>query len=165
MDVLWNDHFIIWDFMTQNYYPFCQKRYKLVIFILTIYLTYVRWYLFSNNWNGYCSIAQSCPTLCDPMGCSMPGFLFFTIYWNLLKLMSIESVMPSNSLIFCHPLFLPSIFSSIGVSFNELAKWTMQRNKENNIKGKTRDLFKKIRGTKGIFHTKMGTVRTEMVWT
>ena len=37
--------------------------------------------------------------------------------------------------------------------------------KKNNIKGKTRDLFKKIRGTKGMFHTKMGTVRTEMVWT
>ena len=37
--------------------------------------------------------------------------------------------------------------------------------KKNNIKGKTRDLFKKIRATKGMFHTKMGTVRTEMVWT
>ena len=35
----------------------------------------------------------------------------------------------------------------------------MHRNKENNIKGKTRDLFKKIRGTKGIFHTKMGLIK------
>ena len=36
---------------------------------------------------------------------------------------------------------------------------------ENNRKGQTRDLFKKIRDTKGTFHAKMGTIRTEMVWT
>ena len=36
---------------------------------------------------------------------------------------------------------------------------------ENNRMGKTRDLFKKIRDTKGIFHAKMGSIRTEMVWT
>ena len=36
---------------------------------------------------------------------------------------------------------------------------------ENNRMGKTRDLFKKIRDTKGTFHTKMGSIRTEMVWT
>ena len=36
---------------------------------------------------------------------------------------------------------------------------------ENNRMGKTRDLFKKIRDTKGIFHAKMGTIRKEMVWT
>ena len=40
--------------------------------------------------------------------------------WNLLKLMSIESVMPSNHLILCRPLLLlPSIFSSIRVFSNE----------------------------------------------
>ena len=36
---------------------------------------------------------------------------------------------------------------------------------ENNRIGKTRDLFKKIRDTKGIFHAKMGSKRTEIVWT
>ena len=36
---------------------------------------------------------------------------------------------------------------------------------ENNRMGKARDLFKKIRDTKGTFHAKMGTKRTEMVWT
>ena len=36
---------------------------------------------------------------------------------------------------------------------------------ENNRMGKTRDLFKKIRDTKGILHAKMGTIKTEMVWT
>ena len=35
----------------------------------------------------------------------------------------------------------------------------MQRNKENNRMGKTRNLFKKIRDTKGIFHAKMGTIK------
>ena len=41
----------------------------------------------------------------------------------------------------------------------------MQKIEENNLMGKTRDLFKKIRDIKGIFHAKMGTIRTEMVWT
>ena len=40
---------------------------------------------------------------------------------NLLKLMSIQSVMPSNHLILCHPLLLPSIFPSIRVFSNESA--------------------------------------------
>ena len=40
--------------------------------------------------------------------------------WGLLKLMPIESVMPSNHLILCHPLlFLPAIFPSIRVFYNE----------------------------------------------
>ena len=46
--------------------------------------------------------------------------LSFTISWSLLKLMSIESVMPSNHHILCRPLFLlPSIFPSIRAFFNE----------------------------------------------
>ena len=46
--------------------------------------------------------------------------LSITNSWSLLKLMSIESVMPSNHLIFCHPPFyLPSIFPSIRVFSNE----------------------------------------------
>ena len=36
---------------------------------------------------------------------------------------------------------------------------------ENNRMGKTRDLFKKIRDAKGTFHAKMGSIKTEMVWT
>ena len=36
---------------------------------------------------------------------------------------------------------------------------------ENNRMGKARDLFKKIRDAKGTFHTKMGSIRTEMAWT
>ena len=48
--------------------------------------------------------------------------LSFTISWSLLRLMSIESVMPSNHLILCHPLLLlPSTFPSIRVFSNESA--------------------------------------------
>ena len=36
---------------------------------------------------------------------------------------------------------------------------------EKNRMGKTRDLFKKIRDAKGTFHAKMGSIKTEMVWT
>ena len=44
----------------------------------------------------------------------------FTIFWSLPKLMSLESVMPSNYLILCHPLLLlHSIFPSIRVFSNE----------------------------------------------
>ena len=47
--------------------------------------------------------------------------LSFTVSWSLLRPMSIESVMPSNHLILCHPLLLlPSIFPSIRVFSNEL---------------------------------------------
>ena len=54
------------------------------------------------------------------MACSMPSFPVITNSQSLLKLMSIESVMPSNHLILCHPLlFLPSIFPSIRVFSNE----------------------------------------------
>ena len=45
--------------------------------------------------------------------------LSFTKTWSLLKLMSVELVMPSNHLILCHPLLLPSIFPSITVFSSE----------------------------------------------
>ena len=58
----------------------------------------------------------------QPMDCSRPGSLSFTISWSLLRLMSIESVMPSNHLIFCQLLLLlPSIFPSIGIFSSKLA--------------------------------------------
>ena len=57
-----------------------------------------------------------------PWTAAHQGSLSFTIPWSLIKLLSIESVMPSNHLILCHPLhFLPSIFPSIRVFSNELA--------------------------------------------
>ena len=68
----------------------------------------------------FSSVAQLCPTLCDPMNCSMPGFPVGHQLLSLLRPMSIESVMPSNHLILCRPLLLlPSIFPSIRVFSNE----------------------------------------------
>ena len=65
------------------------------------------------------SVAESCPTLCNPMDCR--ASLSITNSRSLPKPMSIESVMPSNHLILCHPLLLPSIFPSIRVFSNESA--------------------------------------------
>ena len=57
-----------------------------------------------------------------PWPAACQAFLSFTVSWSLLKLMSIQSMIPSNHLIFCHPiLLLPSIFSSIRVFSSELA--------------------------------------------
>ena len=72
------------------------------------------------NKDQFSSVAQSCPTLCNPMDCSMPGFPVHHQIWSLLKIMCIELVMPSNHLILCHPLpLLSSIFPSIRVFSNE----------------------------------------------
>ena len=73
------------------------------------------------------SVTQSCPTLCHPMDCSRPTFLSIANSQSLLKLMSIESVIPSNHFILCHPLLLPpSIFPNIRVFSSEsvlLIRW------------------------------------------
>ena len=69
-----------------------------------------------------CSVAKLCPTLCNPVDCSTPGFPFLHVSRNLVKLISIESMIPSTHLILCHPLLLlPSIFPSITVFSNESA--------------------------------------------
>ena len=66
------------------------------------------------------SVAQSCPTLCDPMNCRHQASLSITNSRSVLKLMSIELVMPSSHLIFCCPLlFPPSVFPSVQVFSNE----------------------------------------------
>ena len=70
----------------------------------------------------WCSVTESCLAHWDPMDCSMPCFPVLPTSWSLLQLMSIESVMPSNYLILCHPiLLLPSVFPSIKVFSNESA--------------------------------------------
>ena len=69
-----------------------------------------------------CSGTRSCPILCDPMDCSMPGLPVLHYARSLLKLMSIELVVPWNHLILCLSLLLlPLIFSSIRVFPNDLA--------------------------------------------
>ena len=68
----------------------------------------------------FSSVAQSCLTLRDPMDHSTPGLPVHHQLPEFIQLVSIESVMPFNHLILCHPLlFLPSIFSSIRVFSDE----------------------------------------------
>ena len=57
-----------------------------------------------------------------PWTAACQAFLSFTIFWSLLKLLSIELMMLSDHLILCYPLLLlPSIFPSIRVFSNEAA--------------------------------------------
>ena len=62
----------------------------------------------------FSSVTQLCPTVCNPMNCSTPGLSVHHQLSDLLRLMSIDSVMPSNHLIlYCPLLLLPSISPSI----------------------------------------------------
>ena len=66
--------------------------------------------------------SQWCSILCDPWTTAHQASLSISNSQSLFKLISIESVMPSNHLILCHPLLLlPSIFPSIRVFSNESA--------------------------------------------
>ena len=69
----------------------------------------------------YCSVAKSCPGLCDPLGCSTPGFPVLHCLLEFAQIYVRESVMLSNHLILCLSLLLPSIFPSIRVFSSEPA--------------------------------------------
>ena len=72
----------------------------------------------------FSSVAQSCLALRSPMDCSMPGFPVHHQLLGLLKLISIELVIPPNHLILCYPfLLLLSIFPSIRVFSNQSVLW------------------------------------------
>ena len=68
-----------------------------------------------------CLITQSRPILCDPMDCSTPGFPVLHHPLEFAQTQVIESWMPGNHLILCHPHLLSSIFPSKRVISNELA--------------------------------------------
>ena len=69
----------------------------------------------------FSSVAQSCLTLYAPWNTARQASLSITNSRSPRKPMSIESVMPTNHLILCCPLLLPSIFASIRVFSNESA--------------------------------------------
>ena len=70
----------------------------------------------------FSSVTQSCPTLFNPWTAARQAPLYIIYSWSSPKPMSIESVMPSNHLILCPPLYLlPSVFPSIRVFSNESA--------------------------------------------
>ena len=98
-----------------------------------------------------------------PWTAAYQASLSFTISWSLLKLMSFESVMPSNCLILCCPLLLPSIFPSIRVFSSESALcirwpkyWSFSMSPSNEYSGLISfrigwlDLFA-VQGTPGVF--------------
>ena len=77
----------------------------------------------------FSSVVQSCLIFCNPMDCSTPG-LPVHHQLSLLRLISIESVTPSNRLILCCPLLLPpSIFRSIRVFSNVSVLLSIRRPK------------------------------------
>ena len=81
------------------------------------------YFVSSASCSSSCSVSQLCPTLCNPRTAARQASLFFTTSKNLLKLMSVVSMMPSNHLILCLPLLLPpSTFPSIRVFSNESAR-------------------------------------------
>ena len=86
--------------------------------MLFIYCSDVRTNHHWHTLSSVTSVAQSCPTLCDPMNCSTPGLPVHYHLPEFTQLMSIESVMPSSHLILCRPLLLlpqsllASVFSS-----------------------------------------------------
>ena len=59
------------------------------------------------NLYGCCSVPQLCPILVTPCTAALQASLSITNSWSLLRLMSIELVMPSKHLILCRPLLLP----------------------------------------------------------
>ena len=73
-----------------------------------------------DNTQSVSSVAQSCPALCNPTGCSAAGFPVHTDSCSPLKLVFIAPAMPSNHLILCRPLLLPpSIFANLRVFSSE----------------------------------------------
>ena len=67
----------------------------------------------------FSSVTQSCPTLCDPMDCSTPGFPVHHQFPEITQTHVHWVMMPSNHFILCRPLLLPpSIFPSIRVFSN-----------------------------------------------
>ena len=89
---------------------------------LKLYICVDRTFEKRENKGCWCSVSQSCLTLCDPVTAACQAPLSITISQNLLRFMAIESVMLSNHLILCHPLLLlPSIFPNIRVFSNESA--------------------------------------------
>ena len=83
--------------------------------------TFYMFLLHSSGWEGWtqpsgwycCAVAESC-FFVTSLTAAHQASLFFTTFQSLLKLMSIESLMPSNRLILCHPLVLPWSFPALG---------------------------------------------------
>ena len=77
-----------------------------------------RWGLTHIHYWCCCSVAKSCPSLCDPLDCSTLSFQVFRYCLDFAQSHVTEVVMPSSHLILCRLLLLlPSLFSSILLCF------------------------------------------------
>ena len=120
-----------WDHLKSYPSEICSQI--LVCYFSLSYCEVVYFQIFTKYGIICCSVTQSCLSLCDLMdlmNCTAPGFTSFTIPWSLLKIIYIQSLMPCNHLILCHPLLLPSIFCSIRIFSNGLAlciRWPKYR--------------------------------------
>ena len=133
----------------------------------------MNWWIFTHNYQ-FSLVTQSCPTPCDPMDCNTPGF---PVHHQLLQLAQThvhQSVMPTNHLIFCCPLLLPSIFPSIRVFSSESVLcimwpkyWSFSMNPSNErsglisfrnewfdlltVQGTLNSLFQHLKGLSSVF--------------
>ena len=99
--------------------PLSHQGSPVMIYYFPFIQSYLRWSLPSCLPLNFSSVPQLCLTLCNPMDCSTPGFLVHHHPQSLPKLKSMESVIPSDHLILCHSLLLPSVFPSIRVFSKE----------------------------------------------
>ena len=112
-------------FRIKSFFPTYAKIFSPACVLLIFSYSYQCLFFFKTVQKSFSSVQFSHSVISDslrPMDCSMPGPLSITNSQSLLKLMSIELVMPSNHLILCRRLLLqPSIFASIRVFSNESA--------------------------------------------
>ena len=95
------------------------EAFKKVLYFYCCCFCYYHYQQLVLNLFQFSSVAQSCPTLCTPWVAACLASLSITSSWNLLKLNSSKSVIPSNHLILCHSLLLPSMFPSLRVFSKE----------------------------------------------
>ena len=107
-----------------NFFPFGESPAEPV---LELWLLHRRALSSSSGVTSCCSVTQLCLTLCDPMDCSIPGFLVFHhlpefaqahVHWVG------DAIQPNHLILHCPLLLLPSVFPSIRVFSNESALLT-----------------------------------------
>ena len=123
-------------------------------------------------------IAQSCPTLCNPMDCSLPGFSVHGIFLaRILELVAIPFLTQgwNPGLPHCRQILYhlshwqgeKERYIHMNAEFQRISRKDkkafpseqFQQIEKTNRTGKTRNLFQKIRDTKGTFHAKMGKIK------
>ena len=116
LGVIWKRNETAWNYIQEqrkNFFNIFQEM------LFSTQLKLFSWYIYIRDLIR--SVAQSCPTLCNPMNRRRQASLSIDNSRSSPWLTSIESMMPYSHLILCHPLLLlPPIPSSIRVSSNEL---------------------------------------------